>query len=288
MPSVRAGATMEPKNAARFGTTRRFLRAVFRAVVRANDAEWPFERGFRSAKLEMMIPKLLFTTPSFERWVVLCLLRGCFFDPRFCFIFFAKLIFLGEKRYFKKNQSTKTERSSSHKKETDLFFFLSSFFLSPHVKNIIVYVHINSPSPSPRLSRLTSTRNSVPTRWGESSIIPFGNEKNAEREVIHGRWAVLGHWRPDRRNGTGIRGSPRVPCAPRMTAPPSRTSSRRRRPAGAGRLWLPVLLNVLIIETILVAVPKRTELAWLTRSLINSPSMSPRWPIRPVVLGRIW
>ena len=59
MPSVRAGATMEPKNAARFGTTRRFLRAVFRAVVRANDAEWPFERGFRSAKLEMMIPKLL-------------------------------------------------------------------------------------------------------------------------------------------------------------------------------------------------------------------------------------
>ena len=50
MPSVRAGATMEPKNAARFGTTRRFLRAVFRAVVRANDAEWPFERGFRSAR----------------------------------------------------------------------------------------------------------------------------------------------------------------------------------------------------------------------------------------------
>ena len=54
VPSVRAGATMEPKNAARFGTTRRFLRAVFRAVVRANDAEWPFERGFRSAKLEMI------------------------------------------------------------------------------------------------------------------------------------------------------------------------------------------------------------------------------------------
>ena len=144
MPSVRAGATMEPKNAARFGTTRRFLRAVFRAVVRANDAEWPFERGFRSAKLEMMIPKLLFTTPRALRdgWFF-AFSVGVFSIRDFVLSFFAKLIFLGEKRYFKKNQSTKTERSSSHKKETDLFFFLSFFLsFSPRKKKTLLFTCI--------------------------------------------------------------------------------------------------------------------------------------------------
>ena len=40
---------------------------------------------------------------------------------------------------------------------------------------------------------------------GESPIIPFGSEKNAEREVIRGRWAMLGvtgAWAAE--NGTGI------------------------------------------------------------------------------------
>merc|ERR1712216_405276 len=66
---------------------------------------------------------------------------------------------------------------------------------------------------------------------GESPIIPFGNEKNAEREIIHGRWAQLGVTAPGPpRTAPVSRGSPRVPCAPRMTAPPSRTSSRAPSP----------------------------------------------------------
>merc|ERR1711959_316522 len=63
---------------------------------------------------------------------------------------------------------------------------------------------------------------------GESPIIPFGNEKNAEREIIHGRWGML-----------GVTGA--ADKFPGAVAPLA--------PEGSG---YPSFWNVLIIETILV------------------------------------
>merc|ERR1712057_128956 len=93
---------------------------------------------------------------------------------------------------------------------------------------------------------------------GESPIIPFGNEKNAEREVIHGRWGMLGvtgAWASE--NGTGIPWfTAGTLCTPDDCTAVGQVPGRRR-PVGAGRLWLPVLLE---------RFDHRNHLGWRCRS----------------------
>ena len=103
-------------------------------------------------------------------------------------------------------------------RETDPFFFFNYYYYSP--------------SPSPRLSKPTSTRNSVPTRAGanpRSSRLATKRTPSVKSSTADGpNWASPAPGPP--RTAPVSRGSPRVPCAPRMTAPPSRTSSRAPSP----------------------------------------------------------
>ena len=71
-----------------------------------------------------------------------------------------------------------------------------------------------------------------------------GDEKNAEREIIHGRWAMLGvtgAWAAE--NGTGISWF----TAGTLCTPDDCTAVADKFPgavaARAGRLWIPELLG---------------------------------------------
>ena len=89
---------------------------------------------------------------------------------------------------------------------------------------------------------------------GESPIIPFGDEKNAEREVIHGRWGMLGvtgAWTAE--NGTGIPWF----TAGTLCTPDDCTAVADKFPGAVAPLapegsGYPSFWNVLIIEIVLV------------------------------------
>ena len=89
---------------------------------------------------------------------------------------------------------------------------------------------------------------------GNSLIIPYTDEKNAERELIHGRWAMLGvtgAWSAE--NGTGIPWF----TAGTLCTPDDCTAVADKFPGAVSPLapegsGYPSFWNVLIIETILV------------------------------------
>ena len=134
---------------------------------------------------------------------------------------------------------------------TDLFFSLDSFFMYKQSKSISKVVKADI---YPEFGTYPG--------GGESLIIPFGDEKNAEREIIHGRWAqlgVTGAWAAE--NGTGIPWfTAGTLCTPDDCTAVADKFPGAVSPVGAGRLWLPVLLE---------RFDHRNHLGWRCRRVQN-------------------
>jgi hypothetical protein len=130
------------------------------------------------------------------------------------------------------------------RRETDLFFSLKLFFI----------YYYQSKSISKVVKADIYPEFGTYPGGGESPIIPFGDEKNAEREIIHGRWAqlgVTGAWAAE--NGTGIPWF----TAGTLCTPDDCTAVADKFPGAVAPLapegsGYPSFWNVLIIETVLV------------------------------------
>jgi hypothetical protein len=141
------------------------------------------------------------------------------------------------------------------RRETDLFFSLKLFFI----------YYYQSKSISKVVKADIYPEFGTYPGGGESPIIPFGDEKNAEREIIHGRWAqlgVTGAWAAE--NGTGIPWF----TAGTLCTPDDCTAVADKFPGAVAPLapegsGYPSFWNVLIIETVLVGAAEayRTGLA---------------------------
>ena len=125
---------------------------------------------------------------------------------------------------------------------------------------------------------------------GESPIIPFDDDKNAEREIIHGRWAMLGvtgAWAAE--NGTGIPWF----TAGTLCTPDDCTAVADKFPGAVAPLapegsGYPSFWAVLAIEIFLVGLPSAIELA-CSRILFRSLScqLLPAVALTPWVLPKL-
>ena len=194
---------------------RKRMRVITLLLVVASCVRWRWIRNASIFEISLHFEKKIFSFESPPR-------EKKIFDFRFDFITHEWLV----------------------RRETDLFFSLKLFFI----------YYYQSKSISKVVKADIYPEFGTYPGGGESPIIPFGDEKNAEREIIHGRWAqlgVTGAWAAE--NGTGIPWF----TAGTLCTPDDCTAVADKFPGAVAPLapegsGYPSFWNVLIIEIVLV------------------------------------